>query len=313
MKAFYALGKFFLTVAIIGIGIFYFRSDLNLAWKSLEKKAWPCAEPIAYSIGDFDKRFNLSPEDFKEAISRAAAIWNGGAKKPLFTYAEAGSLKINLLYDARQDATLKLQSLGIDIHKDQASYENLKTKYKFLNQTYERQKAELDGKIAYYNEQKESYEDLVKAANRRGGATPDEFAILENERQNLNSLANDIKSREEKINKTVDELNALATTINRLAYELNLNVDNYNTIGSKTAGEFQEGVYISDKNGERINIYQFDNQEMLISVLAHELGHALGLEHLDDKEAIMYRLNEAGKNRLSEPDLTELKRVCRIK
>lgn len=312
MKIFGKFLKNILAVALLAGVIFYFREDLNLARENLYRKVSPCERPIVYSIGDFDERFGLSRDKLLQAVNQAAQIWRQPVAKELFSSADSGGLKINLLYDARQDSTLKLKNLGLNITKDKTTFETLKNKYDAFDKTYQRQRVELDNMVKYYEEQKANYEDEVKAANRRGGVTPDEFAILEEERKQLNNLAGSIKLKQDEVNKIVDDLNALANVINRLIYELNLNVKNYNNVGAASAGEFQEGEYRSDAAGERINIYQFDDRAALVRVLAHELGHALGLEHVDNPQAIMYRLNEGGNDRLAADDLAELKRVCRI-
>jgi len=312
MKILGKILKNILALALLAGVIFYFREDLNLARENLYREVSPCERPIVYSIGDFDERFGLSRDELLQAVNQAAQIWRQPVAKELFSSAAGGGLKINLLYDARQDSTLKLKNLGLTITKDKTTFETLKNKYDAFDKIYQRQKAELDNMVNYYEEQKANYEDEVKAANRRGGATPDEFAILEQERKQLNNLAEKIKSKQAEINKTADDLNALANVINRLIYELNLNVKNYNNVGAASAGEFQEGEYRSDAAGERINIYQFDDRAALVRVLAHELGHALGLEHVDNPQAMMYRLNEGGNDQLAADDLAELKRVCRI-
>lgn len=313
MKIFYKIiTTIFLAALVIGL-VFYFEKDINLAINNLSRKIQSCDKPIEYSLGDFDKRFGLSQADFLKAIDRAAQIWRKPVSKKLFNYAAGGALKINLIYDARQEATDKLKALGINIHNDKAGYEALKNKYDVFEKTYNAQKTELDNAIKYYDEQKANYEDEVKAANNRGGVSPAEYAILEQERKDLNNLAESIKAKQTAFNKTADDINAIANVINRLIRELNLTVGDYNTIGAKASGEFQEGQYASDAAGERISIYQFDDREALTRVLAHELGHALGLDHLDNPQAVMYRLNESGNDKITADDIAALKAVCQIK
>jgi len=313
MKIFYKIIKVILALALVVGPVFYFENDIKLAQKNLAKIISPCDKPIEYSIGDFDSKFGLSREDFLKAVNQAAEIWQTSVDKNLFKYADNGALKINLIYDARQEATDKLKSLGLNIHSDQATYDTLKNKYDASDKIYNTQKIELDNVIKYYEEQKINYEAEVKAANKRGGANQEEYAILEQERKDLSILAESIKTKQAVLNKSVDDINAMAGVINRLIRELNLSVGDYNTIGAGTAGEFQEGQYARDAAGERINIYQFDSQNLLIRVLAHELGHALGIDHLNNPKAIMYRLNENGNEEITADDIAALKAACKIK
>jgi hypothetical protein len=87
----------------------------------------------------------------------------------------------------------------------------------------------------------------------------------------------------------------------------NADVSAYN----KTAGHtFEEGQFVRDASGERINIFEFVGSDQLTRVLAHEFGHALGLEHNDDPASIMYAENESGNLTPSAADLAALQALC---
>ena len=62
-----------------------------------------------------------------------------------------------------------------------------------------------------------------------------------------------------------------------------------------------------------ITIYQYDNEYRLVRVLAHEFGHALGLNHSKSAEAVMYPLIRSDSLALAADDIAALKEHCKIK
>jgi predicted Zn-dependent protease len=95
--------------------------------------------------------------------------------------------------------------------------------------------------------------------------------------------------------------NAIAETHNRTAGTFN---DLYGS-----ARQFHKGEY----NGHEITVFEFHDARDFTLLLAHELGHVLGIGHVDDPAAIMHAVG--GKQvvdplALTAADTAALKEVC---
>lgn len=301
----------FLTFVVIA-GLIY-RDKLENIWIGSFSYYFPCKLTIKYSIGTFDTKFGISQKDFLDALAQAEKIWETPIKKDLFQYDPEGSLKINLIYDTRQESTVQLQKMGIVVKNNKASYDELKAKYDSLSRDYQNQKSYFQTKLADFEKRKSAYEAEVSSINSRGGANKSTYSRLNAEKEYLNSQVTIIQQLQDNLNFSADNLNVLANSLNTLAKSLNMVVDKYNTIGDNLGGEFDEGLYRSSSDGKEIDIFQYDNKTKLIRVLAHELGHALGLDHNEDPKAIMYRQNNGINEKATNTDIKDLKNLCGVK
>ncbi len=280
--------KLLLIAAVVGAGFFYRERLENL----VEFRSFyaPCERPITYSLGTFDPKFGISKNSFLSAMVLAEAIWEKPIDKELFTYVETGGqLTINLIYDSRQETTGQLNDIGQVVEENRAAYEELKAKYEALTAKYKLVKADYENKVATFNRHQDQ-------AGYNRAELKAEFAAL--------------KKTEATLNNYVSEINKVVADLNQLAKTLNLNVDAYNTLGAERGEEFTEGEYLLNSSVQEINIYEFSNRDKLVRVLAHELGHALTLDHVADPQAIMYRLNSGQNSALTAEDLTALKVLC---
>ncbi len=306
-KAFNIL--FLIVVVLAG---FFYRENVKAVWIRSFNYYFPCKQPITYSLGSFDERFGFSKDEFLSAIKEAENIWEKPISKDLFVYSEKGNLKINLIYDTRQESTVNLQQMGIVVKNNRASYDALKTKYDTMTSDYKKQKITFESQVTAFEARKKAYEAEVVSVNNKGGADKETYERLNAEKTSISAEGASIKLAQDSLNKLVDNINALAVALNQLATMLNVDVKKFNTIGDALGGEFDEGVYRTDASGQEIDIYQFENRAKLVRVLAHELGHALGLDHVDDSKAIMYRLNNGVNESVTQTDLNELKKLCGI-
>ena len=300
-------------IVVAGVAGYAFHNQLGFVVSRFETKFLPCQQPITYSIGSFDSRFGVTKKSFLADVDKAVQIWDQPINRQLFEYSPTGSLKINLIYDYRQEATDKLQRLGIVVDSTRSSYDEIKNKYDVMMADYQQQKSTLDARIASFQSRQDAYNAEVSSWNQKGGAPENIYNQLNQEKASLDAEVASINQAESVLNAEAANINALVVALNQLINELNLNIAQYNAVGGQQGGEFEEGNFQSGPNGESIDVYEFSGQNKLVRVLAHELGHALGLGHVDDPKAIMYKLNYSTNESLSTADLAELKLLCGIK
>ena len=249
--------------------LFSYRETLQSPLSSSQPKV------VQYRIGAIDPRFKISEQELTFLSYEATQIWEKALNRSLFAYHPEATLKINLIYDERQERSE---------HIDQ------------LNQVMDEKDAEL-------NKMQQRLDEQLKTLEHRKQILEQEYQQLKSERAEWSLSEFNSGENIQRVNKQIDALNQRRYKLSDDydTYHLNVKLYNqkikeFNEYAEKgknytlqnPSRMFHKGTY----DGHDINIYHMNGKNDLKMVLAHELGHALGLSHNEDAKALMYPLVE---------------------
>lgn len=267
-----------------------------------------CDTPIRYRVGEVDERFGTNVDELKRIAELATEVWEKPLQQELFIYDESeDSLPIKLVFDDRQKNADIESELKEDLTAKEGMSQSVAAQYEELITEFRKVKKNYEASVLTYEERLASYNKTVTEWNDKGGAPKDVITELEEQQSDLTDEQHALEALAAKLNRLVVQLNAIGAQGNSLITDYNTVVNQYNDKVAE-AHEFTQGDY----TGDAIDIYQFDSEEELIIVLAHEFGHALALDHVPNELSVMYQSMDAQelRNGLSAEDTAEFTRVC---
>jgi hypothetical protein len=257
-----------------------------------------CNVPLRWRIARIDSEFGLSAADANATAERAALLWESATGRELFVRDEQAGFPIAFVFDGRQAAA---QELAAQREQFELREQELLAREAVLTEQRERFtriQADFTSRLNAFNQWASSHNAAVRQWNRDGNIPEEILRELQANDDRLRLEEAKLSAEGRTVAALGDSLNAVLNAFQDEAEEHQRRVDALERIfatGSVLAGRYLEARSPDGRllNGLReIQVFQFDDLDHLALVLAHELGHSLGLGHADQAAAVMAEEHE---------------------
>lgn len=280
----------------------------------------PCAIPVHYRLGETDPRFGFDRLTVTTALVEAANLWQAMSDALLFIESDQpGAMIISMQFDQRQASANTRSALRGDMERDRARLEGDEAMLRQWGERIERARDAHDRAADELRSRGSAHEAAVSAWNAGEGARSEaRRQALEAEREALQMVVADVQRMAEELKGEIDAYNRRAADMRQRVADFESRVARYNE--ASAGGPVESGLYRYERAlGRRIEVFRAESYDELVWVLTHELGHALGIGHVDDPGAVMNPLlHDAGELQpgrarpvaLGEADRRALAEVC---
>ncbi len=246
----------------------------NDGWTRLKH---PFDTRVRYRIGTIDSRFDISQDEIKALSRQAEKIWSDGTGQEWFVYDDKARLTINFIYDERQAESTARRNTQFAIDGMIQSHEKQSAKLRTDRQALDQEFHNLQSELKHWHTRFHNVQSMMQSTQ-----DSTQYAVLNAERQSLLYQKQVLDQKAALYEENQAKFNSSVNSFNENTRQMNSVIENANK--RFTPREFHKGIF----NGKEINIYEFSSRDDLLLTLAHELGHALDIDHNDDPTALMY-------------------------
>jgi len=262
-------------------------------------------------IGKIDAYYEdkITKDELREILDEIEKTLESQLDMDIFDYSQGGKT-IDILYVPASKMEQRINKKIEKLHIKRKRIDKLRIDFSNKEDEIDAFKKEIDAKNSVLNQKVEQYNDYIKEQNRNKAKTKKEY----------NAIQKEAKSRQSKLNIAIKKYKKDQQSFRRMTLSYNNKGFSYNnsirefmrlkkeveTLGRSfrkikgvtiEAQEITLKTYI--KNGERIKersvnnimnkieIYGFESRAELKAILAHEIGHLVGIPHINIKGALM--------------------------
>jgi len=260
--------------------------------------------PVEYSLGTFDDRFGISKERFLQIAEEAKRIWEDAAGRRLFDLRPDGGMKLNLVFDWRQEKLIEAKEARAKIDEDGRTFDQLQADYNSRSADLDAARKRLDDDALAFKIRLDEYNARVTRWNAAMDHSDAEYSSLQSAKSEIEREQQELERRRNELNTQGDEFNKFGQKLSDLVQKHNLDIESFNGKYVQSR-DFEKGLF----DGSAINIYEFDKEDDLRLALVHEFGHAIGIGHVENPKSIMYpklAVQDLSPIHLSGEDSTQL-------
>lgn len=277
------MAVFLFTVIVFGYAFWPIENqpDFN------QKKVFSCSELLTIGIGDIDSRFSVDHDELQTAIENVAQLWSDTIGMPIVEYSEVADISVHLIYAEQQEMTDQEREFRDRLQNERVRIDGMEREYENKNFEYEQELLQYEVEMSNLQRRIDRLNMWVRVNNEAGGFDEDDLRQFDYRKAEVDRKRQELSRTQLRLSRESDEINQMINNLNEQINRKNELVDQYN-ITFSGARRFTQGSYEWNEKDRSIFIYQFTDINELKLVLAHEVGHALGVEHVSNAKSVMY-------------------------